>query len=63
MNLHRVGRLNVEAAERLGVYDSKRNDIKNGLSVKNRNGDIIQPEQVANDSPCSCPSPKRASAC
>ncbi len=42
----RIGKLNVEAAERLGVFDSKRNDIKNGQSVVNKNGETILPEQV-----------------
>ena len=46
IGLSRMGKLNVEAAERLGIYDSKRNDIKNGLSVQNNKGETVQPEQV-----------------
>lgn len=39
----------MEAAERLGVFDSKRNDIKNGKSVNNNKGETVQPEQVASN--------------
>lgn len=43
---NRIGRLNVEAAEKFGIYGAARNDIKSGLSVTNREGETITPEQV-----------------
>ena len=45
----RTGKLNVEAAERYGIHGSGRNDIKAGLTVVNKDGETIRPEQAGSE--------------
>ena len=42
----RIGRLNVDAAEKFGIYGKDRNTVKAGLPVTNKHGVTVVPEQV-----------------